>query len=128
MSKLVVHATTLSLRAGSAWKGVIILGPAGIGKSDLALRAVEKGLVLISDDHTCLWSSGGHIYAAAAEADPSAFRAMTRLYLVVLAQSEGPRAPDGEITPILGHALPTVRLNPREASAVPRLITRLRSS
>ena len=80
---------------------MILVGAAGIGKSDMAVRAVEKGLVLVADDHTCLWSSGGHLYAAPAEPDPTAFRAMTRLHLVVLAQSEGPRAPDGEITLIL---------------------------
>ncbi|EGF91828.1 HPr kinase [Asticcacaulis biprosthecium C19] len=127
MSKLVVHATTLSLLSGGAWKGVLILGPSGVGKSDMAVRAVEKGLMLICDDHTALWSSGGHLYATPAVPDPTAFRTLTRLHLVVLAQSEGPRAPEGEITAILGHNVPTLRLNPREASAVPRLITRLRS-
>ena len=128
MSKLVLHATALSLLAGSAWKGVLILGPHGIGKSDMALRAVEKGLVLISDSHTCLWSSGGHLYAATADNQPDGTRSYTRVHLIALAQAEPTaNAPTGEVTAILGHDIATVRVNPREASCVPRLIARLRT-
>lgn len=129
MSKLVVHATALSLMAGRAWKGVLILGPHGIGKSDMALRAVEKGLVLISDDHTCLWSSGGFLYAGPAADPREGGRTLTRIHLIALAQSEPTaRAPAGEITPILGHDIATIRVNPREASSVPRLISLLRQA
>ncbi|MEI9903003.1 MAG: HPr kinase/phosphatase C-terminal domain-containing protein [Asticcacaulis sp.] len=65
MSKLVVHATSLSLLVGTGWRGVLILGPSGIGKSDLALRAMQAGCALVSDDYSYLWSSGDYLYAGA---------------------------------------------------------------
>ncbi len=139
MSKLVVHATSLSLLVGTGWRGVLILGPSGIGKSDLALRAMQAGCALVSDDYSYLWSSGGHLYAGAPDTIAGRMeirgigitdahrREMTRVHLVALAQSDPvERLPKGEVTPILGHDIATIRLNPREASSVPKLLTRLR--
>ena len=139
MSKLIVHATTLTLRVGSDWRGALILGPSGIGKSDLALRAVQSGCILIADDYTWLWNSGGHIYASAPDtiegkievrgigitAEPT--RKMTRIHLAALAQTDPvERMPENEITPFLGIDVPTIRVNPREASSMTKLIARLR--
>ncbi len=141
MSKLVVHATTLSLLVGQTWQGVAILGPSGIGKSDLALRAIQSGCALISDDYTCLWASGGHLYGSAPDTiagkmevrglgiqeEPQ--RALTRISLFALAQTDPvDRLPEAEVTPILGLDIPTIRLNPREASSVSKLLTRLRQA
>jgi serine kinase of HPr protein (carbohydrate metabolism regulator) len=140
MSKLIVHATTLTLRVGSEWRGALILGPSGIGKSDLALRAVQSGCVLIADDYTWLWESGGHIYGSAPEAiegkmevrgigiTAEPVRKMTRVHLAALAQTDPvERMPENEITPFLGIGIPTIRLNPREASSVTKLVARLRA-
>ncbi|MDI7775528.1 HPr kinase/phosphatase C-terminal domain-containing protein [Asticcacaulis sp. EMRT-3] len=139
MPKLVIHATSLSLLTGAQWRGVLIMGPSGIGKSDLALRAIQAGCALVSDDYSCLWSSGGHLYAAAPETIAGRMeirglaisditpRPFTRVHLAVLAQSDpAERLPAAEITEILGHALPTIRLVPQQASSVSKLLTALR--
>lgn len=43
-----VHATSVAI-GGCA---VLIMGPSGSGKSDLALRLIDRGAVLVSDDYT----------------------------------------------------------------------------
>jgi serine kinase of HPr protein (carbohydrate metabolism regulator) len=143
MSKLVIHATSLSLLVGPQWKGVLIMGPSGSGKSDLALRVIEaaghSGSALVSDDYSLLWTSGGHLYAGAPETIEGRMevrglgiletetRKLTRIHLAILAQSDPiERLPENEITSILGQAVPTIRLNPREASSVSKLLTRLK--
>jgi len=139
MSKLVLHATSLSLCSGSQWRGVLILGPSGVGKSDLALRAIQAGCALVSDDYSCLWSSGGHLYAAAPETIAGRMeirglgitgvpqRPFTRVHLAALAQADAPeRLPERETTDILGHPVMTIRVVPREASSLPKLLTALR--
>ncbi len=142
MSKLILHATSLTLRVGKAWRGVLIVGPSGIGKSDLALRAMQEGCLLVSDDYSCVWASGGHLYAAPPETiegkmeirglgiiDDTHRRTMTRVDLIALGQTDPvDRLPEAEITPVLGLNLPTIRVNPREASSLPKLLTRLRQS
>jgi HPr kinase/phosphorylase len=41
-----IHATGICING----QGVIIIGPSGSGKSDLALRLIDRGATLISDD------------------------------------------------------------------------------
>ena len=41
-----LHATAVAING----TGVLLLGPSGSGKSDLALRLIDRGAVLISDD------------------------------------------------------------------------------
>ena len=43
-----VHGTAIALED----KGVLLIGPSGSGKSDLALRLIDSGATLISDDQT----------------------------------------------------------------------------
>ena len=42
----IVHGTAIALED----KGVLLIGPSGSGKSDLALRLIDSGATLISDD------------------------------------------------------------------------------
>ena len=58
-----VHATCIARRLGRGWAGVLLFGPSGAGKSDLALRALERGWRLVSDDYSTVWASGGGLYA-----------------------------------------------------------------
>jgi len=139
LSRIIIHATSLSVPLHGRWCGVLLMGPSGVGKSDLALRAMEAGFHLVSDDYSVLWLSGDHVFASAPETiagrmevrgvgiAPRGRRAQTRINLCVQCQLSTPeRLPDVELTPILGHELPTLRLNPREASTVAKLLTKLR--
>jgi serine kinase of HPr protein (carbohydrate metabolism regulator) len=45
-----MHATVVAVDG----KGVLITGPSGSGKSDLALRLIDRGAVLVSDDQVDL--------------------------------------------------------------------------
>jgi HPr kinase/phosphorylase len=56
-----VHATCIDL----AGAGVLIVGPSGSGKSDLALRLVAAGAWLVSDDQCDLWVKDGLLWARA---------------------------------------------------------------
>jgi HPr kinase/phosphorylase len=66
-----IHATCLRLaRAGSPFGappgcGVLILGPSGSGKSDLALRLIAAGAELVADDRTDLFVRAGRLFARA---------------------------------------------------------------
>jgi HPr kinase/phosphorylase len=54
-----VHATALVIEK----KGVLLRGPSRSGKSDLALRLINDGAVLISDDRTTLIQRDGTVVA-----------------------------------------------------------------
>ena len=56
-----LHASCVA-RDGRA---ILISGPSGSGKSDLALRLIDRGAVLVSDDYTILRREGGRLLAAA---------------------------------------------------------------
>ena len=48
--------------------GVLLLGPPGSGKSDLALRLIDGGATLVADDRVILSRSGAELFATAPEA------------------------------------------------------------
>lgn len=145
MSKLIVHASAITLYRDHRWQGVLLSGASGVGKSDLSLRALEAGFRLIADDYSQLWVSGPEgaqrLYARAPDTiaermevrglgiiNQSA-RAITAIDLVVQCQTDPiERLPDPLVTPILGQAIPTLRLDAREASAVAKLLAGLRLS
>ena len=57
MSRRIVHGTAVSIDG----RGVLLLGPSGAGKSDLALRLIDSGGVLVSDDRTIVDEDGGRL-------------------------------------------------------------------
>src|SRR3954464_14834671 len=48
LSAETLHASAVA----SEGRGVLITGPSGSGKSDLALRLLDRGFALVSDDQT----------------------------------------------------------------------------
>src|SRR5215213_11659333 len=56
-----VHASTVA-KDGRA---VLISGPSGSGKSDLALRLLDRGFTLVSDDQTIVKKDGDRLLASA---------------------------------------------------------------
>src|SRR4051812_39369669 len=56
-----IHASCVAI--GN--KGVLLLGKSGSGKSDLALRLIDDGARLVSDDRTILFIAKGVLRARA---------------------------------------------------------------
>ena len=115
--------------------GVLIRGRPGSGKSDLALRLIDTGASLVSDDGVDVTAEGGALYARFPPQAPADLRGKmeirglgivdvgagppVRLVLLVdLEPSETiERLPEPETEPILGIELFRVRLASLEASA-----------
>ena len=59
-----IHATCVALNDPEAgvW-AVLLRGPPGAGKSDLALRLIDRGATLVSDDQTRLEAKAGRLVA-----------------------------------------------------------------
>lgn len=57
---MLLHASCVALDG----KAVLITGPAGAGKSDLALRLIDGGAQLIADDQTALHIENGVLLAS----------------------------------------------------------------
>ncbi len=60
LSSETLHASTVALDG----RAVLISGPSGSGKSDLALRLLDRGFILVSDDQTIVRKASGRILAS----------------------------------------------------------------
>ncbi len=133
-----VHATSVALRHRGRWRGVLLRGPSGAGKSDLALRLIEAGGRLISDDQTHLAVRQRKVIAAAPQALAGLIeargvgivklarrqllaRAPVALLVDLVAPDKVERLPEPARETILGVALPVLALAPFEASTVTKL-------
>ena len=56
-----LHASTVAVGG----RAVLITGPSGSGKSDLALRLLDRGFALVSDDQTLVRRDGDRLIASA---------------------------------------------------------------
>src|SRR5688572_21828283 len=56
-----VHASTVAIDG----RAVLISGPSGAGKSDLALRLLDRGFTLVSDDRTIVKRDRDQLIASA---------------------------------------------------------------
>ena len=68
VNRLLLHGTCVALDiggAGAEWCGLLLRGPSGVGKSDLALRMIEAGWRLVADDQCVLERRGDSILVSA---------------------------------------------------------------
>jgi len=61
LSSETLHASTVALDS----RALLISGPSGSGKSDLALRLIDRGFSLVSDDQTVVRRDGDRLLASA---------------------------------------------------------------
>ena len=113
-----LHATTVALQN----RAVLIIGPAGSGKSGLALQLMALGAALVADDRTLVWAKDGAVWAVAPPGLPSLIEARgigllrapdlapaTKVSLVVdMGQTETRRLPPLQHYPVMGLTLPLV--------------------
>ena len=129
-----VYATCIALRERGAWRGVLLRGPSGAGKSDLALRLIDAGGRLVSDDQTHLAASRSKLVGSAPQKLAGLIeargvgivrlprrqlltKAAIALAIDLVAPDKVERLPDPARETILGISVPVLALTPFEASA-----------
>lgn len=126
-----IHGTVVELEGA----GILLTGPSGSGKSDLALRLMDIGARLVADDRVNLGLDGDRLMAS----PPAALAGLLEVRgLGILAFSHDKkraldlvldldgatpvdRLPEPCEATILGIALPRFHVNPFEASAVQKV-------
>ena len=122
-----LHATCIELGA----TGVLLLGASGSGKSDLALRLIDRGARLVGDDRLLVERRQGQLFGRpvttlAGLLEVRGFGIVklpwcpeSRLGLAVALQPGAPpeRLPEPETYDLLGVPLPLLRLDPDAPSA-----------
>ncbi|WP_375268926.1 HPr kinase/phosphorylase [Phenylobacterium sp.] len=129
---MILHAGLIARRGAQGWRGVLIEGRSGAGKSDLALRCLDLGFRLVADDRVLVWSSDGRLFGRAPdtlsglmEIRGLGVRPVPALPLaaigLVVRLGEAERLPDRETVRHLGVELPVLTLAGLESSAPVKL-------
>jgi HPr kinase/phosphorylase len=133
-----VHGTSVALDSA----GVLLRGPSGGGKSDLALRLIDAGAALVADDQTELRRVGAGLRMSAPAAIagllevrgvgilrvPSVPSAILRLVVTLVPSEAIERLPEPRHCLLLDCAIPEIALAPFEASAAAKLRLALRAA
>jgi HPr kinase/phosphorylase len=126
---VLLHATCVAIGG----RGVLIEGPSGSGKSDLALRLIDGGARLVADDQVEVAARDGRLHARAPDPLVGLIEARGQglfrldplpeapLDLAVTLAPPAERLPEPATRTLLGVDLPLVALDPFEASAPARL-------
>lgn len=126
-----IHATCVEIDG----KGVLLMGPPGSGKSDLALRLIDGGARLVADDRTDLVLNDDKLTARAPKelagrievrgigiVALDAVQDIPVALVVEMAPGEElERIPDPASFEVLGARIPRVRLDPFQASATAKV-------
>jgi HPr kinase/phosphorylase len=122
-----LHATCVQI----AGVGVVLLGASGVGKSDLALRLIDAGALLVADDQLHVEAAKAGLLGRPAERLAGLLEVrglgilrlpycqVSPLGLVVELDCArpAPRLPEPSTYSLLGTEVRHLRLDPREASA-----------
>ncbi len=120
-----IHATTVAIDG----RAVLIQGPSGSGKSDLALRLIDRGALLVSDDYTELFRRGDTLVARAPATIAGRIEVRgvgiasllatgeTPVALIVRLDRQPDRLPEARRRPLLDVEVPEMALDPFPASA-----------
>jgi serine kinase of HPr protein (carbohydrate metabolism regulator) len=126
-----VHGTSVVVNG----VGVLIRGPSGSGKSDLALRLIDGGAQLVADDQTEVSYENGHVIMSSNAviegllevrgvgimAVPCVPRARLGLVVDLTPMGQIERMPEKEFTEIIGVKLRRLRLPPFAVSSAAKL-------
>jgi HPr kinase/phosphorylase len=132
-----VHGTSVVLGGD----GILFQGPPGSGKSDLALRLIDAGALLVADDQTQVALVGDELLMSAPATIagklevrglgilhlPNAASAVLRLVVTLVPPQQVERLPEPRFCELLGRAVPLLALAPFEASAPAKLALALRA-
>ena len=122
---MTLHATAIAIGG----RAVLLSGPPGSGKSDLALRLIDRGAMLIADDRVELSVVAGRLLASPPASIAGLievrgvgivampYAAVVPVALVVDLAAPPDRFPDPATRELLGVAIPLVALAAAEASA-----------
>jgi len=125
LSSEMLHATTVAIDG----MAVVIEGRSGSGKSDLALRLIDRGAALIADDQTlavrqgqalvarCPPTIAGRLEVRGLGLLPVAAADEALVALIVRLGEEDQRMPERRVRRVAGIAVREVTLDPFRASA-----------